>query len=308
MLDQPNTCHLRRRHPGLLSVRRLVGLVLLPILSIGFGWFFLRFGPHSAYGHNRRADDWFEKKEYAKAIAEYDDAIRLDPLLAGAYCGRGLAWLERKEYARAMADYNEAIRLDRRSTSAYCNRAAAWLEKKDYDKAIADYNEAIRLEPDSPFAYYGRANAWFGKEDYDKAINDFNEDIRLNSWVVQAFKDWPESIDDSIQPLVSMVAYAYCGRGAAWLAKKDYDKAIFDYSEALRLDPRLAAAYVGRGGVWRVKGEYAKALCRISAKPFDLMLKWLVLTAAVRGFGPHAPIHGFETRRRPSNRQQNRAN
>ena len=61
----------------------LVGLVLLPILSVGFGWFVLRFGPHSAYAHDRRADVWFEKKEYANAIAEYDEAIRLDPQRAG---------------------------------------------------------------------------------------------------------------------------------------------------------------------------------------------------------------------------------
>jgi hypothetical protein len=81
MLDQPSACHLRRQLLGRLSARVLVGLVLLPILSVGFGWFVLRFGPHSAYAHDRRADVWIEKKEYAKAIAEYDEAIRLDPPL-----------------------------------------------------------------------------------------------------------------------------------------------------------------------------------------------------------------------------------
>ena len=264
MLAHPKTRHQRRRRLGRLRVRVLVGLVLLPILSVGFGWFVLRFGPHSAYAHDRRADVWFEKKEYANAIAEYDEAIRLDPQRAGAYCGRGLAWFEKKEYARAMADYNEAIRLDRRLTSAYCNRAAAWLEQNDYDKAIADYNEAIRLEPDSPFAYDGRANAWLGKQDYDKAINDYNEAIRLNSWVVQALGDLSESTNDSIKPLVSILAYAYYGRGAAWLGKNEYDKAIADYDDVLRLDPRLAAAYVCRGGVWRVKGDYVRALVEFS--------------------------------------------
>ena len=205
-----------------------------------------------------------------------------------------------------MADYNEAIRLDRRLTSAYCNRAAAWLEQNDYDKAIADYNEAIRLEPDSPFAYDGRANAWLGKQDYDKAINDYNEAIRLNSWVVQALGDLSESTNDSIKPLVSILAYAYYGRSAAWLGKNEYDKAIADYDDVLRLDPRLAAAYVCRGGVWRVKGDYVRASSNL-ARPFDSTPKWHLLTAAARGFGPHAPIHGFETLRRPSSRQQNRA-
>jgi tetratricopeptide (TPR) repeat protein len=36
-------------------------------------------------------------------------------------------------------------------------------------------------------------------------------------------------------------------RGNIFYAKQDYDRAIADFSEVLRLDPRNPAAYVGRG-------------------------------------------------------------
>jgi tetratricopeptide (TPR) repeat protein len=39
-------------------------------------------------------------------------------------------------------------------------------------------------------------------------------------------------------------------RGVAWRAKGEYDKAIADHSEAIRLDPKLAPANVNRAWLW----------------------------------------------------------
>ncbi len=246
---------------GAVRVLTLMACVVFLIVSVVFGWLVLRFGPYSARAHYRRALVWSEKKKYAKAIAEHGEAIRLDPQLADAYCGRGYAWHEQKEYDKAIAEYNEAIRLDRRSTNTYCSRAAAWSEKKEYDKAIADYNEAIRLDPDSPYSYLGRAAVWLGKLEHGKAIDDYSEFIRLYPI---GFNDSSESMDDSIGPLVSILANAYYGRGFAWLAKKEYDKAIADYNEVLRLTPQLADGYACRANIWEFKGEFEKALADYS--------------------------------------------
>ena len=46
-------------------------------------------------------------------------------------------------YDRAIADYNEAIRLDSKSTLAFIGRGDAYTNKGDHDRALADYNEAI---------------------------------------------------------------------------------------------------------------------------------------------------------------------
>jgi tetratricopeptide (TPR) repeat protein len=133
MLDQPNPYPWRQRLPRRLSVRARLALVLLPVLSAGFGWFVLKYGPHSAYSHYRRANAWFEKQEYENAIADYNEAVRLAPQLADAYDGRGNAWLAKKDYDRAIADHNEAVRLEPRSARAYYDRAGAWSEKKEYE-------------------------------------------------------------------------------------------------------------------------------------------------------------------------------
>ena len=54
---------------------------------------------------------------------------------------------EKCETDDALADYNEAVRIDPKSAKAYDYRGIACFAKKDYDMAIADYSEAIRLDP-----------------------------------------------------------------------------------------------------------------------------------------------------------------
>ena len=101
---------------------------------------------------------------------------------------RGYAWTVKKDYDKAITDYNEAIRLDPNLCSRLRQPGRAWDDTKDYDKAIADYNEAIRLDPTYAGAYYDRGNAWRNKKNFDKAIADYNEVIRLGSgepWGVQ---------------------------------------------------------------------------------------------------------------------------
>ena len=46
-----------------------------------------------------------------------------------------------------MADYNEAIRLDPKDARAINRRGAVCYQKNEFEKALADFNEAIRLDP-----------------------------------------------------------------------------------------------------------------------------------------------------------------
>ena len=71
---------------------------------------------------------------------------------------RGDAWAAKKEYDKAIADFNEAIRLDPKLALAFTDRGNAWRAKKEYDKAIADFNEVIRLDPKNAWAYNSRGS------------------------------------------------------------------------------------------------------------------------------------------------------
>jgi tetratricopeptide (TPR) repeat protein len=71
----------------------------------------------------------------------------------------------------------------------------------------------------------------------------------------KAIKDFDEAI--RLDPKHSR---AYYSRGNAWDKKGEYDKAIQDYNEAIRLNPKYADAYYSRGIAWKANGEYDKAI------------------------------------------------
>ena len=67
--------------------------------------------------------------------------------IASAYNKRGIAWKQKGEFDKALADYAQAIRIDPKQRYPWHNRAHLWLSREQYDKAIADFNQAIKLDP-----------------------------------------------------------------------------------------------------------------------------------------------------------------
>jgi tetratricopeptide (TPR) repeat protein len=62
---------------------------------------------------------------------------------------------------------------------------------------------------------------------------------------------------------------AYNSRDIAHSGKEDYDMAVSDYNEAIRLDSDYAVAYYNRGVAYRNQGKNAKAQadCDRAKKP-----------------------------------------
>src|SRR5262249_25818350 len=104
---------------------------------------------------------------------------RRDPQYPTAYTSRGLAYAAKREYDRAITDYDQAIRLNPTNVQAYHNRGVAYYEKNAYDRAIADFDEAIRLNPKSSSVYTSRGHAYYAKGAYDRAIEDYDQAILL---------------------------------------------------------------------------------------------------------------------------------
>jgi tetratricopeptide (TPR) repeat protein len=57
---------------------------------------------------------------------------------------------------------------------------------------------------------------------------------------------------------------AYNNRGITYTWQGDFDRAIADLSEAIRLDPTLGAAYHNRGRAYRKKGEHHRAIADLT--------------------------------------------
>ena len=67
--------------------------------------------------------------------------------------------------------------------------------------------------------------------------------------VIQAGQDSPQKL-----------AVAFDNRGVAYRLKGDYDRALQDYEQAIRLNPNAANPYNNRGIIYRIKGDYDRAI------------------------------------------------
>jgi tetratricopeptide (TPR) repeat protein len=127
-----------------------------------------------------------------------EDADEGKTMRGVAYVARGLAWQKKGDLDRALADYTEAIKVNPKDALAYNNRGMLWRERGDSDRAIADFTAAIAIDPlprsDEAYSrrgnaivakpdvnvYENRALALLERSDFDGAIADFDRAINLD--------------------------------------------------------------------------------------------------------------------------------
>lgn len=83
--------------------------------------------------------------EYAGAIQKFTAAIALNPKLAPAYLGRGIAYSMINKHREAVKDHTQAIQLKSDLAEAYLNRADDYVELGNRKAAIADLQKAKQL-------------------------------------------------------------------------------------------------------------------------------------------------------------------
>ncbi|OKO72102.1 peptidase C14, caspase catalytic subunit p20 [Bradyrhizobium sp. NAS80.1] len=114
------------------------------------------------------------------------------------------------------------------------------------DKMIEACNKIVALKvfrgEQLATIYFWRAVGWNKKGDYSKVIADTTEAIQL-------------------QP--SQAAYSL--RGSAYYDKGEFEIAITDFDDALKLGPPSGIIFHNRGNAWRGKGDYAKAIADYDA-------------------------------------------
>lgn len=225
-----------------------------------------------AFAYAQRASAKRMQQDYEGAIADFGEAIRLDPRKPAYRNNRGVLWSAKGEHDRALMDYEEAIRLDSKVAIYHHNCGHAYQIKKEYDKALGALDEAIRLVPGFSDALKDRGVTYFLKQKYPLAITDYDESIRLNprdaaTWLYRGtsydwLKDRDKAIADYDEALRLNPDYmeAYRNRSWTWFHKKEYGKAMMDADAAIRLSPKEALLYRNRGYFHAAQKEYAQAL------------------------------------------------
>jgi Tfp pilus assembly protein PilF/V8-like Glu-specific endopeptidase len=193
----------------------------------------IRIFPKYSYAYLLRAETYEQLKEFQKALADYNQAIALDPRDPDGYNNRGIVKKNNfNDLQGALADYNQAISLSP-SADNYTNRANLYFKLANVQGALADYNQAISLNSKYPVAYYNRAILKANElNDVQGSLSDLNQAISLN----------PKYID------------AYYIRAILKIRKlNDVQGALSDLNQAISLNPKYVDAYNIRGALKVVK-------------------------------------------------------
>jgi len=116
-----------------------------------------------------------------------DDPKQKPKARAAAYFNRGNALLQKGDAEKAIADFDEAIKLDPKNASAYNNRGNAKGEKGDSDGAVDDFNAAIKQNARYASAFFNRGSALAAKGEDARAIKDYDTAIKYNRRNVNAY-------------------------------------------------------------------------------------------------------------------------
>jgi tetratricopeptide (TPR) repeat protein len=113
-----------------------------------------------AVAFSLRGGAFYYKGDLARALADYDQAIRFDPKFARALNNRCWARAVVGRVEEAVADCDKSLSLTPDVANTLENRGFAYLKMGRYDRAIADYDAGLRLDPPNKADFlYGRGLA-----------------------------------------------------------------------------------------------------------------------------------------------------
>ena len=169
----------------------------------------------SAVEATAQGNDFYFAKNYAQALAAYDEAITLNPNYAEAYNNRGIVKYELKLYAEAISNYTMAIKLRANFVDALNNRGNAYAALGQFQNAAQDLQAAIKLNDNNAAAHNNLGSVYYSMRNFDAAIVEYTRAIQLNP----------------------AYAEAYYNRGAIYYGQKKYLEALSDFKMSLSLNP-----------------------------------------------------------------------
>jgi len=174
---------------------------------------------------------------------------------------------EASDVDKAIEAYSQAIIYEPDNAQFYYYRGCVYYMKKPIgyklDNVLSDLAKAILLDPDYGDVYARRGLLYlYNIKDNYKAIDDYSEALRLNPKTVSAY--FSPSPFATYKNLNSYKAMIYFQRGEAYQNIKEYNKAIMDFSEAIRLFPEYDPAYFSRSSLYWLSNNYEKSIADLT--------------------------------------------
>lgn len=133
-------------------------------------------------GNHKKATEALNKREYDKAIKLFTEILDSGRLpkswLAPTLYFRGKAYRSSRQFDKAIADYEAAVKADPKMDVAYYEMGAAYQGKNQHAKAATAFGQAIAIKGNADY-YYARCVSYSWTGNTNGAINDCEAASRM---------------------------------------------------------------------------------------------------------------------------------
>jgi tetratricopeptide (TPR) repeat protein len=166
------------------------------------------------------------------------DNPKLKELSAAIPADKGSAFYYLGKYDQAVKMYTEALKYSNHH-SYYTDRGDAYAKLQDFKHALEDYDRALELSPNDPEYLRRKVQALSNQNRFIEA-----QKMKRQSKQADTYDDWPpkkSSKDESEQ------AIGHAQKGNDFMRMGQYEQAISEYTEAIRILPDEYILYHYRG-------------------------------------------------------------
>lgn len=223
----------------------------------------------------RKARILLSREESDQALTTIDRALQLEPRRLQLRVLRGAARLSRNEAELALQDFDYVLQRQPHSPESLRWRACAWSVLGNHDKALADLTVILERDPNNIDALLMRGEIYSFARRPDDILRDADAALKIDPNSAEAFRlrGLAYFMKHEATPAIAALNRAleikpdYAGaltiRAACWLWSQP-DKAIDDYTAAIRLSPEDAQHWGNRGYAWKQKNDLPKALADLN--------------------------------------------
>ncbi|HXK10202.1 MAG TPA: tetratricopeptide repeat protein [Vicinamibacteria bacterium] len=201
-----------------------------------------------------------------EAEKAFRDVLAKGGASAPVHNNLGIVHQERGEHERAVAEFREAVRLDPAHVSPRILLGASLLALGRVKEARAELERAVKLAPREPLARLQlarvdeRAGDWAGAADQYRALRDMRPDeaeyvyglgnayLRLSEWCLKEL----DALDGGQARLLQAMGHNYRVQGRPDLALKSFERAA-------RADPTLPEVHLAMAQVHMEQKRWAEA-------------------------------------------------
>lgn len=225
----------------------------------------------NAIEHCRLAEIMREAGDPERAIACYQQALKLQPNLADIYLKLGALLTEQNQLQGTIRLYRQGLKYFPGNSSLNF-RLAQILEQQNNPDAIVYYQQVIKTKPQDWQAYFNLANIFARQQQYDAAIDYYQKVLQLNP---QYLATYPKLTESQLQQqqwsgiirtcqqglnLDSQQEQLYNYLGQALLQLEKYDVAIKVYGCCLKLNPEATENYHHLGTALIAEQRWSEAI------------------------------------------------